>query len=627
MGREQILRKVGRPAKSDVRPASSRIEMPKRTNMLKKLLLVAIFASGFLSVFSQKIDTLAPADIITRRKPKSYPTAAPATTLDRSNSLSMDALSAASILDQNSMATIRGYGPMALQTASFRGLPGVGTQILLGNQPINSPINGVFDLNLIPAFFLGAIHLQPGGSGGSFGGGAVGGNIQLQPDRSKRNSILLQGGSFGSYAIGAKVSIGNNLNLAFFKEENQLNYSLPKSLKGSSPNNRLENSQMKRMAFQMSWGKQGWLHASNASRHLPISVVAGKGTAVQTDKMIRFQDGQIWRKNNHQWELEEFGSYEWNQYEDAKISINDTNHCGWLGSQQRWKIHKGRHLFILENGWQGYWARSPYYTQDFNGLRWNALGKWNFESEDSSIQGHFLVRKEQFQQTFSPWILDGFIQKKVANLTTKIHIGQVFRFPTLNDWFWVPGGNPLLKPEEGWNAEWGGVVKNFEATIFSTFLSNQILWIPTSAGFWKAENVGQSRSIGLEWKINQIHLGRFVGEFNGTYQQPRQWKNAWIPLLYQPDWKIQSKWATNWKGLKGELILVAQGKRNVTTDASVQLPNQGQVNLWIDFSEKLPKGLSGKLGIQNLLGNQVWYMPFLPAPRFQTQIQIQYQFL
>ena len=143
MGREQILRKVGRPAESDVRPASSWIEMPKRKNMLKKLLLVAIFASGFLSVFSQKIDTLAPADIITRRKPKSYPTAAPATTLDRSNSLNMDALSAASLLDQNSMATIRGYGPMALQTASFRGLPGVGTQILLGNQPINSPINGV----------------------------------------------------------------------------------------------------------------------------------------------------------------------------------------------------------------------------------------------------------------------------------------------------------------------------------------------------------------------------------------------------------------------------------------------------------------------------------------------------
>jgi iron complex outermembrane receptor protein len=601
--------------------------MPKRKNMTIKLLLVAIFASGFFSVFAQKIDTLAPAEIITRRKPKSCPTAAPSFSLDRSNSMSMDALSTAALLEQNSMATLRGYGPMALQTASFRGLPGVGTQILLGNQPINSPINGVFDLNLIPAFFLGTIHLQPGGSGGSFGGGAVGGNIQLLPDRSKRNSILLQGGSFGSFAIGAKGSLGNLLNIAFFKEENKLNYPLPKSLHGFTPNNRLENSQMKRTAFQLSWGKHGWLHASNAIRHLPISVVSGTGTAVQTDKMIRFQDGKIWRKNIHQWELDAFGSYEWNQYEDAKISLNDTNHCGWLGSQQRWKIHKGSHLFILENGWQGYWARSPYFNQDFRGHRWNASGKWNFEGGDSTLQGHLLIRKEIFNQTFSPWILDGFIQKSIFKVVSKVHVGQVFRFPTLNDWFWRPGGDPTLQPEKGWNTEWGLIYKKLEATGFATFLTDQILWVPTSSGFWKAENAGQTRTWGVEWKVKHLKLGSFQGEFNGTYQQPRQLKSTWIPLLYQPDWKIQTKWATNWKGLKSEISMVAQGKRNVTTDGSVQLPNQGQVNLWVDFSEKLPKGLSGKLGIQNVFGNNWWYLPYLPGPKFQTQIQIKYQFL
>ena len=77
---------------------------------------------------------------------------------------------------------------------------------------------------------------------------------------------------------------------------------------------------------------------------------------------------------------------------------------------------------------------------------------------------------------------------------------------------------------------------------------------------------------------------------------------------------------------ESEMSFVAQGKRNVTTDGSIQLPAQCLANFWMDFSEKLPTGVVGKLGVQNVFGNQWWYLPYLPAPKFQVQIQIQYHF-
>ena len=51
--------------------------------------------------------------------------------------------------------------------------------------------------------------------------------------------------------------------------------------------------------------------------------------------------------------------------------------------------------------------------------------------------------------------------------------------------------------------------------------------------------------------------------------------------------------------------------------------NASQIRLTLDYQEDYWLLKS----IQNILGNQVWYMPYLPAPRYQTQIQIQHQFL
>ena len=45
------------------------------------------------------------------------------------------------------------------------------------------------------------------------------------------------------------------------------------------------------------------------------------------------------------------------------------------------------------------------------------------------------------------------IKQLFKPLKLKVNAAKVYRLPTLNDLYWSPGGNPNLKPEEGFTYE------------------------------------------------------------------------------------------------------------------------------------------------------------------------------
>ena len=61
-------------------------------------------------------------------------------------------------------------------------------------------------------------------------------------------------------------------------------------------------------------------------------------------------------------------------------------------------------------------------------------------------------------------------------------MGKVYRFPTINDLYWNPGGNRNLNPENGYSADFGLLwTKNypntklyFEPTIYSRWIEDWI---------------------------------------------------------------------------------------------------------------------------------------------------------
>ncbi len=89
---------------------------------------------------------------------------------------------------------------------------------------------------------------------------------------------------------------------------------------------------------------------------------------------------------------------------------------------------------------------------------------------------------------FTPSIGSEFLLARSAahRLLLRAQASRGYRIPTLNDRYWIPGGNPDLKPEDAFHAEAGLQWKHekdrrqfsIEVTTFHTWVKEWILWLP-----------------------------------------------------------------------------------------------------------------------------------------------------
>jgi vitamin B12 transporter len=117
------------------------------------------------------------------------------------------------VLQNESAVFIRSYGLGGLATVSIRGAASAQTAILWNGFNLQSPMNSLFDLSLIPAFFLDETKVQHGSAGALFGSGAIGGSIHLNTHPSFNDGLRVKyAGSYGSFnnlMQGGSVSYGN----------------------------------------------------------------------------------------------------------------------------------------------------------------------------------------------------------------------------------------------------------------------------------------------------------------------------------------------------------------------------------------------------------------------------------
>lgn len=93
----------------------------------------------------------------------------------------------------------------------------------------------------------------------------------------------------------------------------------------------------------------------------------------------------------------------------------------------------------------------------------------------------------------------------------KASITRNYRFPTLNDLYFLPGGNPALNNESGFTYETGlsfSVDKDNVYTLsgsaswFDQHINDWIIWLPTSKGFYSPVNL--KKYTPMAWKYRLI---------------------------------------------------------------------------------------------------------------------------
>jgi iron complex outermembrane receptor protein len=126
----------------------------------------------------------------------------------------------------------------------------------------------------------------------------------------------------------------------------------------------------------------------------------------------------------------------------------------------------------------------------------------------------FVVREEMVGREWTPIIpaffIDGLLSKK-GNIVAKASVSRNYRFPTLNDLYFLPGGNPDLRKESGWTYDAGlsfavgkEDVYSLSGSVnwFESFIKDWIIWLPTPKGFFSPENIKDVHAYGIELKAN-----------------------------------------------------------------------------------------------------------------------------
>lgn len=456
------------------------------------------------------------------------------------DTLALRSFSAGSLSDLmhlHSNLYIKSNGPGGLSTASFRGTTANHTTVLWNGFPVNGPQLGQIDFSVIPVYFVDHVSLawsgsainRPGGAGGLVElENAIIFNTGLTVDFRQSFGDFNTFGSFGSVSYGGKKL---QVKTRLFNKSSENNF---------------------RYINTASWPNQ-YMNQKNADYHdmgflQEVNLNFGKN-------VINFTSWNQWNDRNLppiMTNLERGG--------DPKEFQNDRFHRNVLGFKRYWKggkieaktalFFENQHYFLMTNS-----ALAPYTVVTRIDSK-NESKAWmnsflteqqilknakliaqilfdvesvktnNYESDQSRLKtssmigvetninpyskGKLMFRFDWINnqtEGLSPAIELQFNPRRIRSLYLTFGGSKIFRYPTMNDLFWFPGGNAALKPEKGFSTEFGATWKpEMESgqlkLRLSTYLSDVrdwIQWRPTAYRYWVPENIARVFARGLEW--------------------------------------------------------------------------------------------------------------------------------
>lgn len=495
------------------------------------------------------------------------------------------ALSLADVLAYNSSIFVKDYGRATLSTVSFRGTSPSHTQVTWNGMRINSPMLGMTDFSTIPAYFIDRASLLHGSSSVNDGGGGLGGAVNLATVPAETDGFgvqYVQGiGSFSTFDEFARITYGSD-NWHFST----------RAVYSSSPNDfKYRNHDRKENIYDDDHNIVGqyypeernrsgafrdlhllqevyydnrrgdragvslWYFDSN--RELPLLTV-DYGAESDFDNRQRertFRAVASWDHQAGVWKSGARAGYTYTRmaYDFSRdigsgvrsVMGRSRSRTHTIYGQLSGEYMPCRNLLLTVSltGHQQLVESRDLKMQvggmgdigyDCGRMEWSGAASVKWQPIDRlGIAG--VVREEIAGSGFSPVIpallLD--YSMKHTGLTFKASVSRNYRYPSLNDLYFMPGGNPDLRPERGFTYDAGcSWVRDgerwsvrAEASWFDSRIDDWILWLPTTKGFYTPRNVRKVHAYGVEFRAGcRFSLLRGVGvDLQGSY--------SWTPSV------------------------------------------------------------------------------------------------
>lgn len=467
----------------------------------------------------------------------------PGLSIEKADSIQQSRFAAGTLTDllgQNGMVYLKSYGGGSLAVTSLRGASANQTPVLWNGINLQSPTNGTVDLSLMPSILCDNISIQNGGGSAGWGSGAIGGVIQTGNVGAFNKGLTLkyvgQAGSFGEQNHGIKIGFSNSKMYADVRGYRQIagnnfTYANTSSYIKPPPIDTMKNSWffqqgiMGQIGYTTKSGKhffsiRYWYQ--NSDRGIPPSMSGTNFDQRQKDNFFRTVGS--WKMYFKKVDVEiksavltEYMDY----YQGYNLPNSYTNSISMVNEADcRIRFSKKYSgTFGMNNTWSKADVTEfvPITTQNcasvFASVQMIPNEKWNlvFNLRDEEVDGKITPIVGSFGAEY--------YHKKY--LTLKTSLSKNYRIPTFNELYWVPGGNPNLKPEESWNGDITGVLHttikgvliNYSLTAYYRMTKNWIQWQPVgNTQIWSPENLlevwsrGFEHRLKMDWKIKKLEL-------------------------------------------------------------------------------------------------------------------------
>ena len=613
------------------------------------------------------------------------------------------ALSMADVLTFNSSIFVKSYGRATLSTVSFRGTSPSHTQVSWNGIRINNPMLGMTDFSMIPSYFIDDATLLHGTSSVNETGGGLGGSVRLstQPANAEGFGMqYIQGiGSFKTSDEFFRLTYGDDhwqssTRLVYSSSPNEFSYrnhdkkeniyDEDMTIIGQYyPKEKNRSGSFKDMHFLQEvyyntrkgdrFGLNAWYIQSNRELPMLTTDYGNENDFENRQREETFRGVLSWDHLRENWKVSAKGGYVHTQmkYDYKRDAGNgvmtpmtrsrskvDTFYGQseaeyYIGKEWLFTANASVHQHFVESrdkniirqdGNQAIVGYSKGRVE-FSGA---ASAKWQ---PNERIGMSVVLREEMYGKSWTPLIpaffIDGIVSER-GNIMLKASTSRNFRFPTLNDLYFLPGGNPNLKRESGWTYDIGmsfAVGKEDVYSLtgsvnwFDSHVKDWILWLPTTKGFFSPRNIKNVHAYGIECKSNfSVLLGKECRlALNGTF--------SWTPsinegepmtaadqsigkqLPYVPEWSSNISGRLYWKKWSLLYKWCYYSKRHTMSSNDIsltgKLPEYYMSNLTLERGISLKYAeLSLKGAVNNLFNEEYLSVLSRPMPRINFEFFI-----
>lgn len=579
------------------------------------------------------------------------------------------------ILRNQSSIFIKNYGPGGLSSISLRGTSDTHTGIFWNGTKLNSPNIGTLDLSLIPIDFFNSIQIQHGGSSSLYGSGIVGGSLHLNNTEDfKLNQSLLFNASILSYYDfvnnandSKKIIDQTSYFLKFNKSTKKLNYKL--GVLYSKADNcfkykniakfkepieyQINAEQLKTSVIQdiCYKNKNGDLLSnlfwfSYSDRNLPPTMTTALSNENQIDRSFRtiFNYEKKLQKIKLNFKSSYYNDYL--KYSNDKLGIVSNIKTQTITAEinskyeilKEIKVFKGISFTLNQADIKAYNSTKYFYQ---SALFLSFLYK--IPILDWSANLNF---REDYYRTnqlfFSPSL--GFEGKIYKKLNGRIYISKNHRIPTMNDKYWIPGGNDSLKTEKSNDYELGlnyrltklnSLYSDISITYYNSYIYNWIQWQPTKFAYFAPTNIKTVNSKGfeLDYRFKFIITKNITICFSESYSYTSSINKELNindstqlnkQLIYVPKNKNSSNCSFYLNNFDININYLFTDKLYYTTDNSKFIKQSNLFNTTIGYSF-IFKNSKNRLSftIYNLLNTDYQIIEYRPMPKRYFKISIE----